>query len=37
MDCSLVLSPLSEVTVKVSLNVAKFDRFEDVETRLWTI
>ena len=27
----------SGVTVKVSLSVAKFDRFEDLEDRLWTI
>ena len=31
MDCSLVLTTLSGVTIKVSLSVAKFDRFEDLE------
>ena len=34
MDCSLVLTTLSGVTIKVSLSVAKFDRFR---TRLWII
>ena len=37
MDCSLVLTTLSGVTIKVSLSVAKFDRFEDLEDQLWTI
>ena len=37
VDCSLVLTTLSEVTIKVSLSVAKFDRFEDLEDQLWTI
>ena len=31
MDCSLVLTTLSGVTIKVSLSVAKFDRLEDLE------
>ena len=34
MDYSLVLTTLSGVTVKVSLSVAKFDRFEDLEDRV---
>ena len=34
MDCSLVLTTLSGVTIKVSLSVAKFDRFEDLEDQL---
>ena len=29
MDCSLVLTTLSGVALKVSLSVAKFDRLED--------
>ena len=31
MDCHLVLTALSGTVVKVSLSVAKFDRFEDLE------
>ena len=31
MECSLMLTTLSGVTFKVSLSVAKFDRFEDLE------
>ena len=34
MDCSLVLTTLSGVTVKVSLSVAKFDRFENLEDQV---
>ena len=34
MDCSLVLTTLSGVTIKVSLSVAKFDRFEDLEDQV---
>ena len=29
MDCSVILTTLSGVTIKVSLSVAKFDRFEE--------
>ena len=31
MDCNLVLTALSGTIVNVSLSVAKFDRFEDLE------
>ena len=31
MDCCLVLTTLSGVTLKVSLSIAKFDRFADLE------
>ena len=31
MDCHLVLTALSGTTANVSLSVAKFDRFEDLE------
>ena len=31
MDCRLVLTALSGTTVNVSLSIAKFDRFEDLE------
>ena len=34
MECSLMLTTLSEVTFKVSLSVAKFDRFEDLEDQV---
>ena len=34
MDCSLILTTLSGVTIKVSLSVAKFDRFEDLEDQV---
>ena len=34
MECSLVLTTLSGVTFKVSLSVAKFDRFEDLEDQV---
>ena len=34
MDCSLVLTTLLGVTIKVSLSVAKFDRFEDLEDQV---
>ena len=34
MDCSLVLTTLSGVTIKVSLSVAKFDRFEALEDQV---
>ena len=34
MDCSLVLTTLSGVTIKVSLSVAKGDRFEDLEDQV---
>ena len=34
MDYSLVLTTLSGVTIKVSLSVAKFDRFEDLEDQI---
>ena len=34
MDCSLVLTTLSGVTIKVFLSVAKFDRFEDLEDQV---
>ena len=34
MDHSLVLTTLSGVTIKVSLSVAKFDRFEDLENQV---
>ena len=34
MDCSLVLTTLSGVTIKVSLSVAKFDRFENLEDQV---
>ena len=33
----MVMTTLSGVTIKVSLSVAKFDPFEDLEDRLWTI
>ena len=31
MDCCLVLTTLSGVTLNVSLSIAKFDRFADLE------
>ena len=31
MNCRLVLTTLSGVTINVSLSIAKFDRFEDLE------
>ena len=31
MDCCLVLTALSGVTINVSLTIAKFDRFEDLD------
>ena len=31
MDCRLVLTALSGATINVSLSIAKFDRFEDLE------
>ena len=34
MECSLLLTTLSGVTLKVSLSVAKFDRFEDLEDQV---
>ena len=34
MECSLTLTTLSGVTFKVSLSVAKFDRFEDLEDQV---
>ena len=34
MDCSLVLTTLLGVTIKISLSVAKFDRFEDLEDQV---
>ena len=34
MECSLRLTTLSEVTFQVSLSVAKFDRFEDLEDQV---
>ena len=34
MDCCLVLTALSGVTINVSLSIAKFDRFEDLEDRV---
>ena len=34
MECSLMLTTLSGVTLKVSLSVAKFDRFEDLEDQV---
>ena len=34
MECSLLLTTLSGVTFKVSLSVAKFDRFEDLEDQV---
>ena len=34
MECSLMLTTLSGVTFKVSLSVAKFDRFEDLEDQI---
>ena len=34
MECSLMLTTLSEVTFKVSLSVAKFDRFENLEDQV---
>ena len=34
MKCSLMLTTLSGVTFKVSLSVAKFDRFEDLEDQV---
>ena len=34
MECSLMLTTLSGVTFKVSLSVAKFDRFEDLEDQV---
>ena len=37
MDCHLVLTALSGTIVNVSLSVAKFDRFEDLEDHMWSI
>ena len=34
MECSLMLTTLSGVTLQVSLSVAKFDRFEDLEDQV---
>ena len=34
MECSLLLTTLSGVTFKVSLTVAKFDRFDDLEDQV---
>ena len=34
MECSPMLTTLSGVTFKVSLSVAKFDRFEDLEDQV---
>ena len=34
MECSLMLTTLSGVTFQVSLSVAKFDRFEDLEDQV---
>ena len=34
MECSLMLTTLSGVTFEVSLSVAKFDRFEDLEDQV---
>ena len=34
MECSLMLTTLSVVTFQVSLSVAKFDRFEDLEDQV---
>ena len=34
MECSLMLTTLSGVTFLVSLSVAKFDRFEDLEDQV---
>ena len=34
MDCCLVLTTLSGRTIQVSLSVAKFDRFEDLEDQV---
>ena len=34
MDCSLALTTLSGVTIKVSLSVAKFDQFEDLDDQV---
>ena len=34
MECSLMLTTLSEETFQVSLSVAKFDRFEDLEDQV---
>ena len=34
MDCCLVLTALSGMTIHVSLSVAKFDRFEDLEDQV---
>ena len=31
MDCRLVLTALSGATINVSLSIAKFDRFADLE------
>ena len=35
MDCRLVLISLSGVTFNVSVSIAKFDRFADLEDTLW--
>ena len=34
MECSLMLTTLSGVTLQVSLSVAKFDRFEDLKDQV---
>ena len=34
MDCCLVLTALSGMTIHVFLSVAKFDRFEDLEDQV---
>ena len=34
MECSLMLTTLSGETFQVSLSVAKFDRFEDLEDQV---
>ena len=34
MDCCLVLTTLSGMAIHVSLSVAKFDRFEDLEDQI---
>ena len=34
MECPLLLTTLSGVTFKVSLSVAKFDRFTDLEDQV---
>ena len=34
MECPLLLTTLSGVTFKVSLSVAKFDRFADLEEQV---